>query len=127
MAVARWNRAVLNRVTTPVARRLPGFALVHHTGRRTGRARQTPVNLFPAPGGYVVALTYGPRTDWVRNVLAAGACEVETRGRRVACTAPRLFRDPSARQIRLPERPLLRVLGVADFLSLSAVPEPTGG
>jgi deazaflavin-dependent oxidoreductase (nitroreductase family) len=122
--VGRWNRAGLNRLTTPVLRRLPGFAVVHHVGRRSGRAYRTPVNLFPAPGGYLVALTYGPRTDWVRNVLAAGGCDIETRGRRVACTSPRLVHDPSHAGIRLPERPLLGLLRVDDFLALSVAGAP---
>ena len=109
-----------NRVTTPLARWLPGFGVVHHVGRRSGRRYQTPVNLFPTDGGFTIALTYGTGADWVRNVLAAGGCEIETRGRRVPCEAPRLVHDPAARGIRLPERPILRLLGVADFLSLSA-------
>ncbi|TQJ48673.1 deazaflavin-dependent oxidoreductase (nitroreductase family) [Phycicoccus sp. SLBN-51] len=119
MAVARFNRRVTNRVATPVLRRLPGFGVVHHVGRRSGRAYRTPVNIFEVDGDYVVALTYGRETDWVRNVVAAGGCELEVRGRRVRCTAPRLEHDPTAARIRLPERPVLRLLGVADFLRLA--------
>ena len=120
MRVARWNRAGLNHLTTPLLRWLPGFGVVHHRGRRSGRHYRTPVNLFPTDGGYVIALTYGSGTDWLKNVLAAGGCEVETHGRLVACTSPQVFHDPAAQQIRLPERPILRLLGVSDFLSLSA-------
>lgn len=121
LRVGRWNRVGLNRVTTPLMRWLPGFGVVHHVGRRSGRAYRTPVNLFPSDGGYLIALTYGPHTDWVRNVLAAGGCVVETRGRSVACTAPRLVHGEARRQIRLPERPILRLLGVDDYLSLSSL------
>ena len=88
MGVARFNRRVTNRVAAPLLRRLPGFAVVHHVGRRSGRAYRTPVNLFPDDGGYVIALPYGPGTDWLKNVLAAGGCELEVRGRRVRCTSP---------------------------------------
>lgn len=119
MAVARFNRRVTNRVATPVLRRLPGFGVVHHVGRRSGRNYRTPVNVFEVDGDYVVALTYGPQTDWVRNVVAAGGCELEVRGRLVRCTAPRLEHDPKAARIRLPERPVLRLLGVTEFLRLS--------
>ena len=117
-AVARFNKAVLNRLTTPVAAHLPGFAVVHHHGRRSGRAFRTPVNLFPVEGGFVVALTYGSRADWVRNVLAAGACTVQTRGRLVPCVAPRLYRDPDRRGIRPVGRAVLGLLGVEEFLAL---------
>ena len=118
LRVARWNRAALNRLTTPLLRWLPGFGVVHHVGRRSGRPYRTPVNLFPTGDGYVIALTYGRDTDWLRNVLAAGGCEIETRGRRVTCTAPRVFHDESRRAIRLPERPVLGLLGVSDFLEV---------
>jgi deazaflavin-dependent oxidoreductase (nitroreductase family) len=79
---------------------------------------QTPVNVFASSDGYVFALTYGPDTDWVKNVLAAGGCELRTRGRTVRVTAPRLFHDEARRDIRPLERQVLRAIGVADFLSV---------
>ena len=117
-AVGRWNKAGLNRVTRHVAPWMPGFGLVIHRGRRSGRQYQTPVNVFPAADGYVLALTFGPDTVWVRNVLAAGGCELRTRGRTVRLVSPRLYRDEDRRGIRPFERQVLRVLNVADFLSL---------
>lgn len=99
-------------------RHLPGFAVVHHRGRRSGRAFETPVDVFPVDGGFVLALTYGPDTDWVKNVMAAGGCTIETRGRRIACTGPRLYRDPGRHHIRPVERAVLGVLGVEWFLEL---------
>lgn len=118
LAVGRWNRVGFNRLSTPVARHLPGFAVVHHHGRRSGRAYRTPVNVFPVSGGFVIALAYGPRTDWVRNVVAAGGCTLETRGRMVACGEPRVYRDPGRHGIRPVERAALRAIGVEEFLSL---------
>jgi deazaflavin-dependent oxidoreductase (nitroreductase family) len=121
-AVGRWNKAGLNRVTRHVAPWMPGLGLVIHRGRRSGRRYQTPVNVFPASDGFVLALTYGPDTDWVKNVLAAGGCELRTRGRTVRLVSPRLFHDESRRDIRPVERLVLRVLRVADFLSLTTAP-----
>ena len=67
------NKIALNKVTRPLLGRLPWFGVVVHRGRRSGNQYRTPVNVFPRPGGrYVVALTYGPDTDWLKNVLAAG-------------------------------------------------------
>ena len=116
--VGRWNKAGLNRVTRHIAPWMPGLGVVIHRGRRSGRRYQTPVNVFPADDGYIFALTYGPDTDWVRNVLAAGGCELRTRGRTVRLVSPRLYRDEDRRGIRPFERQVLRVLNVADFLSL---------
>ena len=56
--IARFNRQVLNRLTRPLARHLPGFGVIIHRGRRTDRLYKTPVNVFRHDGDYVVALTY---------------------------------------------------------------------
>jgi deazaflavin-dependent oxidoreductase (nitroreductase family) len=118
-AVGRWNKAGLNRITRHVAPWMPGLGIVVHRGRRSGRVYQTPVSVFPAEDGFVLALTYGPDADWVKNVLAAGGCQLRTRGRTVRLVSPRLFHDETRHGIRPLERQMLRVLRVADFLSLA--------
>lgn len=117
--IARLNKVGLNRVTKHIAPWAPGLGVVVHRGRRSGREYQTPVNVFTAGDGYVIALTYGPGTDWVKNVLAEGGCELRTRGRVIRLTAPRLFRDETRKDIRPLEREVLRIIGVSDFLSLT--------
>ena len=116
--VARWNKVGLNRITRHVAPWMPGFGLVVHRGRRSGREYQTPVNVFPAEDGFVIALTYGADTDWVKNVRAAGGCELRTRGRVLRVGSPRVYHDETRHGIRPLERQMLRLLGVADFLSV---------
>jgi deazaflavin-dependent oxidoreductase (nitroreductase family) len=118
LTVGKLNKVGLNHLTRPVARHLPGFGVVHHRGRRSGREFQTPVNVFAVDGGYVIALTYGPDADWVRNVLAADGCRLETGGRVVACSSPHLYRDPARRHIRPVERAVLGLLHVEYFLDL---------
>jgi deazaflavin-dependent oxidoreductase (nitroreductase family) len=119
--VARWNKVGLNRVVQHVAPWLPGLALVVHRGRRSGRTYRTPVNVFGTDDGFIMALTYGPDTDWVKNVQAAGGCELRTRGRVVRVAQPRVYRDETRRGIRPVERQVLRLIGVADFLSVKTV------
>ena len=116
--VARWNKVGLNRITRRVTPWMPGFGLVVHRGRRSGREYQTPVNVFPADDGFIIALTYGADTDWVKNVLAAGGCELRTRGRVLRVGSPRVYHDETRHGIRPLEREMLRLLGVADFLSV---------
>jgi deazaflavin-dependent oxidoreductase (nitroreductase family) len=119
MSVARFNRVVLNRVTGRFAGRLPGFGIVHHVGRSSGRAYATPMNVFPDGDDYVIALTYGPNTDWVKNVLAAGGCEVETRGKRVRLANPRIEDDPERRWAPGFASPFIRLLfGAAHITQL---------
>jgi deazaflavin-dependent oxidoreductase (nitroreductase family) len=122
--IARLNKAGLNRVTVHVAPWLPGFGVVVHRGRKSGRTYRTPVNVFAAPGGYTIALTYGTNSDWLRNVVAAGGCELITRGRTVQATSPRVYRDEARSGIRVAERQILGLLHVSDFLALQAAPGP---
>ncbi|HEV8462524.1 MAG TPA: nitroreductase family deazaflavin-dependent oxidoreductase [Gaiellaceae bacterium] len=117
--LARFNRRVTNPVLRHVASWAPGFAVVHHVGRRSGRTYRTPVNVFRRDGRYVFALTYGKDSDWVRNVLAAGGCEIETRRRIVTLSDPELFHDEERRAVPAPPRWILALAGVDDFLSLT--------
>lgn len=121
--LARFNARVTNKVTGPFAGRLPGFAVVRHVGRRSGRAYETPVNLFrdrDRDGDrFVVALTYGSDSQWVRNVLAAGGCTLRVRGAEVAVTDPVVFTDPERRSAGVPARWALGALGVEEFLRLT--------
>ena len=118
--MAHFNRRVTNHLTRPLARRLPGFGIVIHTGRKSNREYETPVNVFKAPGGYLIALTYGADSEWVKNVLAADGCELITRAHSYHLSSPRIV--PNANQHPVPSlvRPALRLLRVTDFLHLSA-------
>jgi deazaflavin-dependent oxidoreductase (nitroreductase family) len=78
--------------------------------------RRTPVNVFHRGDRYVIALTYGADSQWVRNVLAAGEFDVETRGRRVHLTGPELVHDETRRLVPAPVRVPLRATSVSDFL-----------
>ena len=118
--VARFNKHVTNRLTGPFAGWLPGFAIVTHVGRRSGKAYQTPVNVFRDGNRYVFALTYGPGAEWVRNIVAAGGCEIRTRGRTVRLVEPVRFIDSTRRPVPLPGRWILGLIHVDEFLALHA-------
>src|SRR5882762_6699713 len=86
--VAAFNLAVTNRITSRFANRLPGFGILTHAGRKSGKVYRTPVNVFRAPEGFLIALTYGRESEWVRNVISAGACQLETRGVQYQVSSP---------------------------------------
>lgn len=115
--LATFNKHVTNRITRLVAGWAPGFAIVHHVGRKTGREYRTPVNVFHVDGGYLFALTYGGGS-WVENVLAAGGCRIRTRRQTIALTAPRRYRDPSRSGVPTPVRWILTLVRVDEFLFL---------
>lgn len=124
--IARFNRRFTNRVTGPVAPHLPGFGVVAHVGRRSGRRYQTPVNVFAREDGFVIALTYGREAQWVSNVLAAGGCELTTRGHRYRLTRPEIFRDERRRAAAPVARPMLRLVGASEFMRLRRAPAGDG-
>lgn len=123
--VARFNRHVTNRITQPFAGWLPGFGIVIHQGRKSGRTYRTPVNVFRDGNDDIFVLTYGAKTDWVRNVVAAGRTEMLTRGQRVRLTNPRLFTDSSKRWAPLPVRQFLRLAGVSECMRMTRVVAPS--
>jgi deazaflavin-dependent oxidoreductase (nitroreductase family) len=109
----RVNRVVTNPVLGVLAWLVPPLAVVHHVGRKSGRAYRTPVVAFRSPEGFVIPMTYGHDVDWARNVVRAHGCELERLGRRVTLRNPRIV-NLEAAEHRLP--PALRsFFRMADF------------
>ena len=71
------NKSQMRTAGTPGAY----AGIVRHVGRISGRAYETPVSPVPTDDGFAIALVYGNRTSWLRNVLASGACDARDRGR----------------------------------------------
>lgn len=94
MVLPRWlataNRRVLNPIVIRVPTRFSPFSLAHHVGRSSGRRYTTPVAAFRSADGFVLAPTYGPRANWVRNVLTASEFTLDHRGRRYRVCNARL-------------------------------------
>jgi deazaflavin-dependent oxidoreductase (nitroreductase family) len=121
--VAAFHRAITNRIAIRFAARLPGFAIVTNVGRKSGRLYHTPVNVFREPDGFLIALTYGRDSGWVRNVLAAGGCQLETRRAPYQLSAPTIVHDPSRRRFPFIVRIVLRLIKANDCLQLSTSQE----
>jgi deazaflavin-dependent oxidoreductase (nitroreductase family) len=119
IVITSFNKKVTNRVTAPFAGVLPGFAVVIHRGRTSGRMYRTPVNVFRRGDDYVFVMTYGPDVDWVKNVEAAGGCQIETRRRVVGLVHPRRFIDPARRTVPGPVRAILRLIDVDEFMMMN--------
>lgn len=80
-----------NRFAAKLAGRrfFPPWALVHHVGRRSGKPRTTPVApLTRRPDVIIIGLAWGETADWVRNIVAAGGCTIEWKGRQIPVTDP---------------------------------------
>ena len=78
-------------------RLLPLYGVIEHRGRRSGKLFHTPVVVRPVPGGFIVPMPWGERTDWYRNVRAAGACVVRWKGRDYPLVQPEVIDAADAR------------------------------
>ena len=56
-------------------------SIVRHVGRRSGEGYETPVVAVEHDDTFLIAIPYGERTDWVKNVLASGKATLITHGR----------------------------------------------
>src|SRR5215470_18888297 len=96
--LAKINLAFTNRITGLFAGWLPGFGILTHVGRKSGKVYRTPVNVFRASNGFIIALTHSSQSEWVKNVLAAGGCKLKTRGKKYQLSTPQVMRDPTRRR-----------------------------
>lgn len=96
MPLPRWLARLNRRFMNPGEIRRGVRPVLVHVGRSSGTTYRTPLDAHPVPGGYLFIPLYGPRTDWVRNVLAAGGARLAIGGEEVGLEAPRLVRKKDA-------------------------------
>lgn len=94
--LARFNRHVTNPIQRMWAGRAPGFGILEHVGRKSGRTYRTPLTVFNTDEGFVILLTYGPDRDWLKNITAAGGGRLERHGKTVAFSNPRVVSKAEA-------------------------------
>src|SRR2546423_15400941 len=101
----------LTRIFNPLAMPLaasgliPVWGVVRHTGRRSGRAFATPIALGATRESFFVPLPWGDRTDWCRNVVAAGGGAIRYRGRDYLVAGPEVVAVEDARSAFPPPIP----------------------
>jgi deazaflavin-dependent oxidoreductase (nitroreductase family) len=118
-------RPLYKRVFNPIALRDAArgdtrWAVLHHVGRRSGVAYDTPIDAQLTPDGAVIPLVYGASADWCRNVLAAGGCTLTVGSENLAFTAPRVVPISVAGPQLLPAKARFwRSIGIEHLLSLT--------
>ena len=123
-AIAR----VVNPLVLRIAgrRHMPVLGIVHHRGRRTGRDYATPLGIRPTAGsGFVIPLTFSGASAWYQNIRAAGECVITYQGADHTVARPVIV-DRAAAGSAFPryERLALRLIGINEFVLLTATPEP---
>jgi deazaflavin-dependent oxidoreductase (nitroreductase family) len=92
MPLPRWLAHINKRVFNPVEVRRGARPVLIHTGRSSGKTYRTPLDAHRLPDGYLFIPLYGPRTDWVKNVLAAQAARLSIDGHEIELQSPRLVK-----------------------------------
>lgn len=92
MVLPRWLAKINKRVINPREIRRGARPVLIHTGRSSGATYRTPLDAHPLPDGYLFIPMYGPRSDWLRNVLAAQEARLSVEGREIELESPRLVR-----------------------------------
>lgn len=115
-AVTTFNKRVLNPVLIKFAGK-GWFAEVEHVGRKSGRVYHNPILAFTDDDVVTVALTYGPKVDWLANLKAARGGHMVLGGHRLTLGPPkRISTDDGLARMPKGPKQLLPVLGCRDFV-----------
>ena len=118
--IRRMNRTVTNpRVMRTAGTSQTETAVIEHIGRKSGQTYETPIDIIETATGLLIALPYGARADWTRNVLAAGTATVLMQGERVDVDRPTVVPTADVAGL-IPRRTMrmLRLFGVNQCLHL---------
>jgi deazaflavin-dependent oxidoreductase (nitroreductase family) len=110
------NKRFANRLITTAGRagrRRSIFAVIHFTGRRSGRHYSTPIRLVEQGDDFIVPLTYGPRTSWYVNLLANPG-ELQWQGQTIPVGNPTLIAANTVAQLLPPPTRFLMWLDGTD-------------
>ena len=99
MPLPRWLAQINKRVFNRLEIKRGVRPVLIHVGRSSGTTYLTPLDAHPVDAGYLFIALYGSRTDWVRNVLAAGTAILRIAGDEIALVSPRLVTKDVARQL----------------------------
>jgi deazaflavin-dependent oxidoreductase (nitroreductase family) len=66
-------------------------SIVRHVGRRSGRQYETPVIAARHDDSFLIALPYGKRTDWLKNVVDKGSATIVTNGQTYVVDRPEVI------------------------------------
>jgi deazaflavin-dependent oxidoreductase (nitroreductase family) len=87
----RLQRAIINPKQMRSAGTPGAYAsVIRHRGRTSGKSYETPVGVVADDDGFLIALVYGSRTNWLQNVLAAGSATIAHEGQTYEVDQPEI-------------------------------------
>jgi deazaflavin-dependent oxidoreductase (nitroreductase family) len=100
----------------------PLWAILRHTGRKSGTVYETPLVARPTSDGFIIPLPFGDATQWAKNLLAAGGGSLRFAGREHLIEEPRLVDlDEAAPFLAAPIRFVSRRLGLRHWVLVRTV------
>lgn len=119
-AVIALTKHGFNRVALRTAGQPGAYAaLIHHTGRTSGRPYSTPVGAVVTDDGFLISLPYGLKSHWVRNVLANGSATLDFEGRTYELSDPQIIPLESvATAFSSSDQTMHRIFAVREVLRL---------
>jgi deazaflavin-dependent oxidoreductase (nitroreductase family) len=85
-----WWGQINKRVFNPRALKNGKWTVLRHVGRVSGHEYRTPIGSFRVGDTFYVLIVYGPKTDWLQNVLKAGSAVLEVGGADIPVHRPRV-------------------------------------
>ena len=79
----------INPIAVPLARVTPGITVIKHRGRKSGTTYETAVSAYRRGQTVAIMLAHG-KTNWVKNILAAGEADLTLGRRDVHLVNPRI-------------------------------------
>ena len=101
------------------------LAILEHVGRRSGTVRLTLVHPERIPDGVRIMVPLGDRSEWARNVLAAGHCRMQVGDVILDLDEPMIVEPTELGDLPAPLRTLYGWLGFR-YLVLHRFAESTG-
>jgi deazaflavin-dependent oxidoreductase (nitroreductase family) len=89
-AFERFQIKYINPMLRPLSKRLPGFAVIKHRGRTSGKGYETIVTAYRKGNVLAIGLAHG-KTNWVKNVLAAGDADIHVGRKDLHLVNPRVL------------------------------------
>lgn len=112
----------------PLAKPLAGrrvfhlWAILRHTGRKSGVVYATPIVALATPDGFMIPLPFGDATQWAKNLFAAGGGSLRFGGKEHLIVGPRIIdRDEAAAHLPLPLRFVAGRLGLRQYVMVRRV------
>lgn len=111
----RLQTKYFNPLVKPAAGRVPGLSVIKHRGRTSGRSYETVVTVYRKGDELAIVLGHG-KTDWAKNVLAAGAADLRMQRRDLHLVNPRIL-PPGSDVAPLPAFARRQARNVAVFVA----------